>query len=121
MAKTAAKRARPRMSGGGRRRSLADSRQMELSFASASERTGSPLPAAASVNARSYPADLFEACSVDAGARQAPRKIEDLPRVVANDEVSAEALALLDIVDFMIDLWRKESGEDLRPVIFPNR
>ncbi|MBU6408724.1 MAG: hypothetical protein KGS44_16625 [Alphaproteobacteria bacterium] len=121
MAKTAATRAQPRMGGGGRRRTSVDSRQMELSFAPTSEPTASAFPPTVSVHARSYPRDLFEACSVDAGALQAPRKIEKLPQFAANDEISAETLALLDIVDFMIDLWRKESGEDIRPVIFPNR
>ena len=120
MAKAAAKQARPRMGGRGRRRSSVDSRQMELVFASAPQPVLAP-PSQLKRAPASYPVDLFEACSVDAGARQAPRKIEKLPQFAANDEISAETLALLDIVDFMIDLWRKESGEDIRPAIFPNR
>lgn len=129
MAKTAAKRAQPRMSGGGRRRSLADSRQMELSFASA------PVPATATLPEpeyapRSYPADLFEACSVDARRARVPVQstIDAQPAatpvaapIAANDQIDREAQTLASIVDLLIEMWREASGEDLRQTIFPRQ
>lgn len=119
MAKTAAKRSQPRVSGGGRRRSLVDSRQMELSFASPPEPFITPLPEPKNAP-KSYPADLFEACSVDAKLAKAPApcKIE-APPVAANDQIDNEALALAAIVDVLIEMWREASGEDLWPTIFP--
>lgn len=119
MAKTAAKRAQPRMGGGGRRRSLVDSRQMELSFAAAPEPVRTPRPAQSHVP-RSYPADLFEACSVDAKRAKAPATFKiEAPPVAANDPIYSEAHTLAAIVDLLIEMWREASGEDLRPTIFP--
>jgi hypothetical protein len=119
MAKTAAEQAKPRVSGGGRRRSLVDSRQMELSFASQPEPVIAPLPEPKNAS-KTYPADLFEACSVDAKRTKAPApcKIE-APPVAANDPIDREAMALADIVELLIEMWREASGEDLRSTIFP--
>lgn len=87
MAKTAAKRAQPRIGGGGRRRSSVDSRQMELFSAPVSVPEMAPLPAPLNAPASvSYPADLFEAASVDAQRAKlpAPTIIEEPPSA-AND------------------------------------
>lgn len=116
MAKTAANRTQPRTSGRARRPSHVDSRQLELSFVTGLE--PAPLSPSAIRSPAPISGDLFD---VPAVATPVRRKSAGSPSAAANDEVSAETLALLDIVDFMIDLWRKESGEDLRPVIFPNR
>ena len=119
MARTAAKRAQPRMSGGGRRRSLVDSRQMELSFAAAPAPLNASLPEPKNAP-RSYPADLFEACSVDAKRAKAPAPCTiEAPPIAANDPIDSEALALASIVDLLIEMWREASGEDLRPTIYP--
>lgn len=121
MAKTAATRAQPRMGGGGRRRSLVDSRQMELPFASAPEPVNAPC-LGQSHAPKSHPADLFEACSVDARRAKAPDKCKiEAPPVAANDQLDSEALALAAIVDVLIEMWREASGEDLRPTIFPRQ
>jgi len=119
MARTAAKRTQPRMSGGGRRRSLVDSRQLELSFAAAPAPLNVSLPEPKNAS-KSYPADLFEACSVDAKHAKAlaPCTIE-APPVAANDQIDNQALALAAIVDVLIEMWREASGEDLRPTIYP--
>ncbi len=121
MARTAAKRAQPRMSGGGRRRSLVDSRQMELSFASQPDHVIAPLTEPKNAP-KSYPADLFEACSLDAKRAKAPAPCTiEAPPVAANDQIDSEALALASIVDLLIEMWREASGEDLRPTIFPRK
>jgi hypothetical protein len=121
MAKTAAKRAQSRVGGGGRRRSLVDSRQMELSFASPPAPLNPCLPEPKNAS-KSYPADLFEACSVDAKRAKAPAPCTiEAPPVAANDPIDSEALALAAIVDVLIEMWREASGEDLRPKIFPRQ
>lgn len=70
-----------------------------------------PISAPASI---SYPADLFEACSVDSGSAKPPvsTKIKEPPSA-ANDEMDGEALVLLAISDLIRRLWREETGEDL--------
>jgi hypothetical protein len=115
MAKTAAKRAQPRMGGGGRRRSIVDCRQMELFSAPLLEPEIAPRPALNSAPAPvSYPADLFDACSDDALSAKppGPTRIEEPPSA-ANDEVSDESLALAAIIDLINELWRTATGEDL--------
>lgn len=121
MARTAAKRTQPRASGGGRRRFIADNRQMELSFTPTPSLAAAPLPVM-TVAPKSYPADLFEACSVDARRAKAPlaRNVE-APPVVANDRTDAEAQTLTAIVDLLIEMWREASGENLRTSIFPSQ
>lgn len=92
---------------------------MELSFTASPEPVNAPRPEQGHAP-RSYPADLFEACNVDARRAKAPAPGKsEAPPSAANDEVGGETLTLLAIVDFLIDLWRKESGEDLRAAIFP--
>lgn len=115
MAKAAAKKVQPRVSGGGRRRSIVDCRQMELFSAPVSELAIEPLTAPISAPAPvSYPADLFEAASVHAQRAKppGPTRIEEPPSA-ANDEVSDESLALAAIIDLINELWRTATGEDL--------
>jgi hypothetical protein len=115
MAKAAAKKVQPRVSGGGRRRSIVDCRQMELFSAPVSEPAIEPLaaPIGAAVPG-SYPADLFEACQLDVRPAGAPiaRNVR-APPSAANDEVDGEALVLIAISDLIGRLWREETGEDL--------
>lgn len=119
MARTAAKRAQPRVSGGGRRRPLVDGRQLELLFASAPEPVNALRPEQGHAP-KSHPVDLFEACTVNARRAKAPApcKIE-APPVAVNDQIDSEAQTLASIVDLLIEMWRQASGEDLRPTIFP--
>ena len=115
MAKTAAKRAQPRMSGGGRRRSSVDSRQMELFSAPASEAHIAPRPELTSALAPpSFQADLFEAARVDAqrAAAPVPTRFEAEP-AGANVEIDGEALVLVAISDLIRRLWLEETGKDL--------
>ena len=113
MAKAAAKKVQPRVSGGGRRRSSVDSRQMELFSAPVSEPAMTPLPAPISApELVSFAADLFEAANVDAQRAKPPTKIEE-PPPPANDEIDSEAVVLLAISDLIRRLWREETGEDL--------
>lgn len=122
MARIAAKRTQPRASGGGRRRSIVDSRQMEMLFTPAPEPATAPLPEL-KVASKSYPADLFEACRVDARrAKALPVQIKiEAPPVAANDRIDPEAQTLGAIVDLLIEMWREASGENLRPSIFPSQ
>lgn len=115
MAKAAAKKVQPRVSGGSRRRSYVDCRQMELFSALVCEPEMAPLPAPIRAPALvSYPADLFEAASVDAQRAKppGPTRIEEPPSA-ANDEVSDESLALAAIIDLINELWRTATGGDL--------
>ena len=121
MARTAAKRAQPRVSGGGRRRSFVDSRQMELSFAAAPEPVNAQLPESRNAT-KSYPDDLFAAARVDVQRVKAPVPCEiEAPPVAANDPIDAEAKTLASIVDILIEMWREASGEDLRPLILASQ
>ena len=86
---------------------------MELFSGRVSEAATEPRPAPISAPARvSYPADLFEAASVDAQRAKPPTKIEEPPSA-ANDDVDGEALVLLAISDLIKRLWQDETGEDL--------
>jgi hypothetical protein len=117
MARTAAKRAQPRVGGRGRRRLLVDSRQMELSFAAAPEPVNTLLPELRRAP-KSYPTDLFESCSVDVHSVKAPVPCKaEAPPLAANDAIDSEAQTLVTIVDLLIEMWREASGEDLRPSI----
>jgi hypothetical protein len=92
---------------------------MELSFGSAPEPVNAVL-AERSTAPKSYPADLFEKCSVDAKRAKAPAPCTiEAPPVAANDQIDNQALALASIVDMLIEMWREASGEDLRPTIYP--
>jgi hypothetical protein len=115
MAKTAAKRAQPRISGGGRRRSIVDCRQMELFSGPVSEPEMALLHAPINAPAQvSYPADLFEACSVDAQRAKTPgpTRMEEPPSA-ANDDRGDESQTLAAIVDLINGLWLTATGEDL--------
>lgn len=115
MAKTAAKRAQPRMRGGGRRRSLSDSRQMELFFALPLELTPAPESASA-VLPQTAPAGGAGSPPEARPAPPVPRAIEAPP--AANNNGNGETEALVAIVDLLLDLWQEATGEDLRPSIF---
>jgi hypothetical protein len=88
---------------------------MELFSALVSEAETALLPAPISALAVvSYPADLFEAASVDAQRAKppGPTRFEEPPSA-ANDEVSVESLALAAIIDLINELWRTATGDDL--------
>ena len=103
MERTAARNSRPQASGGGRRRSRGDHRQMDL-FAA-------PMKAPALAE---FPTDLFDACQVDDKrpiSQIAPRVHEPSPS--ANNDNAGEAENLCAIVDLLTQLWREATGEDL--------
>lgn len=89
---------------------------MELFSGLVSEPAMEPLaaPIGAPVLPGSFPADLFEAASVDAHrAKPAGSTRIEEPLSAANDDIDADALVLVAISDLIRQLWRQETGEDL--------